>query len=127
LDLLAIEDLVQAKKTQRNKDWPMIQRLVEQSYFRQPAEPSASTIDFWLRELRSPELLLEAAAGHAGRANALADQRPALGTAVRGDIEQVRDLLDAEEREERRKDREYWAPLKKELEQLRLGREKASS
>jgi hypothetical protein len=127
LNLLAIEDLVQAKKTQRDKDWPMIQRLIEQSYFRQPAEPSASTIDFWLRELRSPELLLEAAAAHAGRAHALADQRPALEAAVRGDMEQVRDLLDAEEREERRKDREYWAPLKKELEQLRLGREKASS
>ena len=33
IDLLALEDLVRAKKTQRDKDWPMIRRLVEQSYF----------------------------------------------------------------------------------------------
>ena len=28
-DLLSLPDLVQAKKTQRDKDWPMIRRLVE--------------------------------------------------------------------------------------------------
>jgi hypothetical protein len=33
VDLLGMEDLVRAKKTQRDKDWPMIRRLVEQSYF----------------------------------------------------------------------------------------------
>jgi len=27
----AIEDLVKAKKTQRDKDWPMIRRLIEAS------------------------------------------------------------------------------------------------
>src|ERR1017187_3823969 len=32
------------------------------------------------------------------------------------------DALEAEEREERRKDREYWAPLKRELEEFRLDR-----
>jgi hypothetical protein len=32
--------------------------------------------------------------------------------------------LEEEEREERRKDREYWAPLKRELEELCLGRRK---
>lgn len=31
-EVLAIEDLVQAKKTQRDKDWPMIGRLVEARY-----------------------------------------------------------------------------------------------
>ena len=28
-DLMSLPDLVQAKKTQRNKDWPMIRRLIE--------------------------------------------------------------------------------------------------
>ena len=28
IDLLAIEDLVRAKKTQRDEDWPMIRRLI---------------------------------------------------------------------------------------------------
>lgn len=32
-DLLALPDLVRAKKTQRDKDWPMIRRLVEAHFF----------------------------------------------------------------------------------------------
>ena len=31
-ELLGIEDLVKAKKTQRDKDWPMIRRLVDAHY-----------------------------------------------------------------------------------------------
>jgi len=31
-ELLGIEDLVRAKKTQRDKDWPMIRRLVDAHY-----------------------------------------------------------------------------------------------
>jgi hypothetical protein len=127
IDMLGIEDLVQAKKTQRNKDWPMIQRLIEQSYFGRAMHPSAAAIEFWLRELRTPELLVEAAAAYPEHANSLTDQRPAMAAALRGETEQVRELLDAEEREERRKDREYWDPLKKELEQLRLTRDKTST
>jgi hypothetical protein len=48
VDLLALEDLVKAKKTQRHKDWPMIRRLVEQSYF-----AGSATVEFWLRELEA--------------------------------------------------------------------------
>jgi hypothetical protein len=127
LDLLGIEDLVQAKKTQRDKDWPMIRRLMEQSYFRRPADPSEAAVEFWLRELRTPELLLEAAALYSERAHALAAGRPALEAAQRGDSERVREFLEAEEREERRKDREYWEPLRRELEQFRLTRAKNST
>jgi len=32
-DLLSIADLVRAKKTQRDKDWPMIRRLLEADFF----------------------------------------------------------------------------------------------
>jgi hypothetical protein len=123
VDLLGIEDLVQAKKTQRDKDWPMIRRLIEQSYFRGIEDPSAAAVKFWLRELRSPELLIEAAAAYAEHANSLAAGRPALAAALRCDAEQVRELLETEERDERQRDREYWAPLKKELERLRLDRD----
>jgi hypothetical protein len=41
---------------------------------------------------------------------------------LRGETEQVRELLESEERDERRKDREYWEPLKRELEQMRMSR-----
>ncbi len=67
--MLAVEDLVRARKTQRDRDWPMIRRLLEQSYF---GRRGAATQDL------------------------------------------VRFCLEAEEREE------YWAPLKRELEQFRL-------
>ena len=32
VDMLGLEDIVAAKKTQRDKDWPMIRRLVDASY-----------------------------------------------------------------------------------------------
>jgi hypothetical protein len=54
IDLLSFEDLVTAKKTQRAKDWPMIQRLMERVYF-----TSAADVELLLRELRTPELLID--------------------------------------------------------------------
>ncbi len=120
VDLLAIEDLVQAKKTQRDKDWPMLTRLVERSYFERPEAPSAQLVEFWLRELRTPELLIEVAAAHPELA--AAQGRSAVRAAGKRDLEKIADALAAEERQEREKDRQYWAPLKRELEQLRLHR-----
>ena len=60
-EVMSLPDLVQAKKTQRDKDWPMLRRLLEADYFRQRSTPSARQVRFWLRELRTPELLVEAA------------------------------------------------------------------
>ena len=47
-DLLSLPDLVLAKKTQRDKDWPMIRRLVEAHYFKPwlPQTPIKSTFGF---------------------------------------------------------------------------------
>ena len=60
-ELLSIEDLVRAKKTQRDKDWPMLRRLVEAHYRQFSYEPTQAAICFWLREMTSPELLREIA------------------------------------------------------------------
>lgn len=125
VDLMALEDLVDAKKTQRDKDWPMIRRLMEQSYFGQLQAgnmPPPELIGFWLRELRTPELLIEAAAAWPEAARALQPGRPAVAEAIGGDASRVEVALEEEEREERRRDREYWRPLKAELEQLRRSR-----
>ncbi len=124
IDLLALEDLVRAKKTQWDKDWPMLRRLVEQSYFGHSTSAAEKLVRFWLRELRTPELLIEVASAHPGLADAEAALRPAVQNALSASPEDVRQALDVEEREERRKDREYWAPLKRELEEFRLGRGK---
>ena len=124
LDLLAVEDLVRAKKTQRDKDWPMIRRLVEQSYFGRSGVPADHLIRFWLRELRTPELLVEVSSAYPEAARAAAASRQALQYALRCDMDGLASALEEEERDERRKDREYWAPLKRELEELRLGRKR---
>jgi hypothetical protein len=123
IDLLAMEDLVRAKKTQRDKDWPMIRRLVEQSYFGHSSSATQEQlVQFWLRELRTPELLMEVAGAHPELARDEAVLRPAVQAALSACLADVSETLEAEEREERRKDREYWAPLKRELEEFRLSR-----
>jgi hypothetical protein len=122
VDLLGLEDLVRAKKTQRDKDWPMLRRLVERSYFtnRDAATPELASL--WLRELRTPELLIAVAAAHPVAAREAGAIRPATEAAVRGAVAEVVRRLAEEERHERERDREYWKPLKQELEQLRRGR-----
>ena len=122
IDLLAMEDLVRAKKTQRDKDWPMIRRLLEQSYFEHATSATQELVRFWLRELRTPELLVEVAGAHPELARAEAVFRPAVRAALTARPDDLSEALEAEEREERRKDREYWAPLKRELEEFRLSR-----
>jgi len=117
--LFSLPDLVQAKKTQRDKDWPMIRRLVEAHYFERRDKPRPSYIRFWLRELRSAELLIELARKHPGLCRRLTAQRLALAHATQGDCQAVEHALLAEEAAERERDRLYWLPLRKELEKLR--------
>jgi hypothetical protein len=121
-DLLALPDLVQAKKTQRDKDWPMLRRLVEAHYFEHRDRPSAVQIKFWLRELRTPELLVEVARKFPRICRRLASVRPLLKAALAGRTGRLEARLAAEERAERRLDRIYWRPLRKELEHLRHAR-----
>ena len=115
-DLLSLPDLVQAKKTQRDKDWPMIRRLVEAHYFQHCAQPTAAQIKFWLRELRTPQLLLEVARDHPGLVRRLAGQRPLLRHLRLPLLERA---LTGEEKVIRATDKTYWSPLLKELERLR--------
>jgi hypothetical protein len=122
IDVLAIADLVRAKKTQRDKDWPMIRRLVEQSYFSAPEKPGIELAEFWLQEMRTPELLSEICGRYPEAAGLVAKSRAAVAAALRGEPDEVARELDAEERMERRLDQEHWAPLKRELEQIRRSR-----
>jgi hypothetical protein len=119
VDLMALEDLVNAKKTQRNKDWPMIGRLMERSYFTRDDVVTPEQAVFWLRELRTAELLIEASVAWPEIAQVMRLERPAVAAAVSGDVSLVAIALEEEERAERLRDREYWRPLKLELEQAR--------
>lgn len=118
-DLLAVEDLVQAKKTQRDKDWPMIAALVAAHFHAFQTEATALRVSFWLREARTPELLGELCRRFPAESGQLDAQRPLLRLAQAGDFEGLRSALDAEARAEQAKDRAYWEPLRKEIEQFR--------
>jgi hypothetical protein len=121
-NVMSLPDLVQAKKTQRDKDWPMLRRLLEADYFARRDQPSALQVRFWLRELRTPELLVEVAGRWPAACARLEQRRPLLRLARPGLESRLVDALAAEEKRERRADARYWAPLKSELEALRLGR-----
>jgi hypothetical protein len=118
-DLLSLPDLVQAKKTQRDKDWPMIRRLVEAHYFENQARPNPAQIRFWFQELRTPELLIELARRHPAICRRWVRQRPLLAHAQSGKTAELERALSDEESSERQRDKEYWLPLRRELEKLR--------
>ena len=121
-DLLSLPDLVQAKKTQRDKDWPMIRRLVEAHYFENSEDPNEDRIRFWLQELRTPSLLIEVAALWPDETRRQLAARPLLEHALARDEEHLETALTAEEQVERLRDKNYWLPLKKELEAMRRER-----
>lgn len=118
-NLLSVPDLVGAKKTQRSKDWPVIELLVAIHYRENGGSPRPEWTEFWLREARAPELLVELAGRFPAETRALAHQRPLLNHAMTGDLAALRSALDAEARAEQEKDRAYWEPLKRELESFR--------
>ena len=118
-DLLSLADLVQAKKTQRDRDWPMLRRLVEADYLRDRFHPTPDHLAFWLTQLRTPVLLVELAVRHPDLASGVARERPLLTFAVAENQTAVEDALAAEEAAERDADRSYWRPLRAELEALR--------
>jgi len=64
-------------------------------------------------------LLLEAAERYPGVAAKLAAERPAVEAALKGDRDEVSRALKTEEESARERDRLYWEPLKRELEQFR--------
>jgi hypothetical protein len=124
--LLSIPDLVRAKKTQRSKDWPVIEALVSIHYTENSTNPNADWISFWLREARSPEFLLELADRFAVDVPRELPIRPLLSLATKENLPRLREALDAEIREEQEKDRIYWEPLKREMEEFRRAEREAA-
>ena len=119
-DVIALQDLISSKKTQRDKDWPMIRRLVEADYVVRET-PSDAEVEFWLRESRTPAMLISLAQTHPKLTEALIPVRPLLSAAHKGDERAIEEGLDREQRLEREADRAYWKPLRRELEDLRRG------
>lgn len=121
-ELLGIEDLIKAKKTQREKDWPMIRRLVDAHYEQNQNEPTDERVRFWLRESRSPEVLIRVAAEYPDLLRAMLSERPLLVEVMAASATALQQGLDQERAAEMQADAEYWRPLVKELETLRRQR-----
>ena len=122
VNVLALDDLVRAKKTQRDKDWPMVRRLVEADFHARPRRPSLRQIQFWLREARSAAFLFEICRRYPAAARTVAKLRPAVRLALVGDVEAVERALRLEEETLRNADRAYWEPLRAELAEWRRAR-----
>ncbi|MEM9365852.1 MAG: hypothetical protein AAGD07_07630 [Planctomycetota bacterium] len=123
-ELLGIEDLVRAKKTQRDKDWPMIRRLVDAHYDQNRDDPTADRVRFWLRESRTPEILIRVAAEHPEMLQEVIRDRRLLVETMGASRTALRQELEKEQALEREADQQYWRPLMKELEAMRLAKRK---
>lgn len=116
--VLSLADLVRAKKTQRDKDWPMIRRLIEADYASQ-SKPTREQLSFWFLESRTPAILLLLARNYFEKASSLIPRRALLQHAINDDLGEIVRGLDSEQEREREMDRQYWEPLRAELEILR--------
>lgn len=119
INVIGLKDLVQSKKTQRDKDWLMLKRLVENDILLNKNNPSAEKIKWWLLESRSSESLVGLGKVHPKILKENISFRPLLSAVVDQNLQKLDFELREEELIERQKDIEYWAPLKKELEMLR--------
>ncbi len=117
--LLSVPDLVEAKKTQRSKDWPMIESLVAIHCSENISAPKEEWITFWLMETRSPEALVDLCTRFPSQAATLEQSRPLLALARGADLSGLRGALAEEILREQEKDRIYWEPLKREMEEFR--------
>ena len=119
IDVIGLEDLVQSKKTQRDKDWLMLKRLVEDDIILNKDSPSDERVRWWFFEGRNADSLIRLAEEYTEIVKECALHRSLLSAAISGDIQKLNFQLREEELTERQKDIEYWVPLKKELETLR--------
>lgn len=122
VEIVSLPDLVQMKKTQRDKDWPMLRRLVEANYVEHRADPTPEQVLFWLHESRTPAMLFELAERYPHELASAIERRPLLAKAQAGDAPGLAEELDSEQRQQHELDRDYWTPLRAELEQLRRER-----
>ena len=116
--VIALEDLVETKKTQRDKDWPIIGALIEADMVRHRAEPTGDRIHFWLREARGADELIELARTFPDVADSVKQNRPLIGAAQDQDRSNLELELAREQIRGKQADRGYWEPLRTELEPI---------
>ena len=100
----------------------MIRRLVDAHYSEFQEVPNDEQVRFWLRESRTPEVLVRLAVSHPDLFREISPQRPLLTEALAGSISALEEELHREQTREKEADAAYWQPLKRELEILRAAK-----
>ena len=100
----------------------MVRRLVEVNYFANRENPTPEQVRFWFLELRTSQLLIELVQEQGKLPPQLFRKRPLLRFGQAKNESLLANALLEEEKRERAADRQYWTPLKKELEMLRHAR-----
>ena len=119
IEVIGLRDIVQSKKTQRDKDWLMLKHLVENDIVLHKNNPKDERIIWWFEESRNSQTLIELAEKYPRIVKKCIGNRPLLSYTMVKDIKNINAKLYQEELLERKKDIKYWLPLKKELELLR--------
>lgn len=119
IDMIGLFDLVQSKKTQRDKDWLMLKRLVENDMLIHKDNPLPKRVVWWLLESRNADSLVNLSKGYPQIVKRCITKRPLLVFAVDQKVKKLSQALVQEEFLERQRDAEYWKPLREELERLR--------
>jgi len=119
INVINLRDLVASKKTQRDKDWFMLRRLVDNDIVLHGDTSNVYKISWWLHECRNLDHLINLCRKYPNLVQQQLSNRPLLKVAIRVDKKKLAQLLEEEKEQEQEKDRAYWDPLKKELELLR--------
>jgi hypothetical protein len=119
-NLLSVPDLVLSKKTARDRDWPVIELLVNIHIHENLSSPRPDWIRFWLLECRSPAQLLALARRFSAECVALTATRSLLAHALDANQTMLIQALDTEMRSEQDVDRAFWEPVRRELEAMRF-------
>lgn len=121
-DIVSLPDLISIKKTQRDKDWSHIRRLVEAHYMENRDGNKPENARFWLMEARTPEILRSVSSLNPEIRSELSDERFLLKLLPDCTDDELQTAITFEEQQSREADRNYWRPLLKELEELRHNR-----
>jgi hypothetical protein len=100
----------------------MITRLLEANHAENKDAPTRGQVRFWLREMRTPKYLTDIARRFPAPAAESAVERSLVRYAIAGEARALETALAREQAAEQERDKEYWRPLRAELEQLRRTR-----
>lgn len=116
--VLSLEDLVQTKKTGRDKDFLDLNALLKAHHANHLLKPSKENIEFWLRESRDAGMLLMLAKKHKQEAKKLSSVRKAIKYALSGKSDELKRELFEEGLQIEKAHKAFREPLNKEAKRL---------